>query len=101
MLFSSLQLDHSPSMKFSSPDKMWPDLISKSKEGGVDVIETYVFWNGHEPVRGQYVFEGRYDLVKFVKQVAANGLYFFLRIGPNVCAEWNFDLGYSLFANFP
>ncbi|KAG6428159.1 hypothetical protein SASPL_112408 [Salvia splendens] len=70
--------------------EMWPDLISKSKEGGVDVIETYVFWNGHEPVRGQYVFEGRYDLVKFVKQVAANGLYFFLRIGPYVCAEWNF-----------
>ena len=32
---------------------MWPDLIAKSKEGGADVIETYVFWNGHEPVRGQ------------------------------------------------
>ncbi|KAH6832659.1 beta galactosidase 9 [Perilla frutescens var. hirtella] len=70
--------------------EMWPDLISKSKEGGVDVIETYVFWNGHEPVRGQYVFEGRYDIVKFVKQVGASGLYLFLRIGPYVCAEWNF-----------
>ncbi|KAJ1407278.1 Glycoside hydrolase, family 35 [Sesbania bispinosa] len=33
--------------------EMWPDLIAKSKEGGADVIETYVFWNGHEPVRGQ------------------------------------------------
>jgi len=32
---------------------MWPDLIAKAKEGGVDVIETYVFWNGHEPVKGQ------------------------------------------------
>lgn len=32
---------------------MWPDLIAKTKEGGADVIETYVFWNGHEPVRGQ------------------------------------------------
>ena len=32
---------------------MWPDLIAKSKEGGVDVIETYAFWNGHEPVKGQ------------------------------------------------
>lgn len=32
---------------------MWPDLIAKSKEGGADVIESYVFWNGHEPVRGQ------------------------------------------------
>lgn len=33
--------------------QMWPDLIGKAKEGGVDVIETYTFWNGHEPVRGQ------------------------------------------------
>jgi len=32
---------------------MWPDLIQKSKDGGLDVIETYVFWNAHEPVRGQ------------------------------------------------
>lgn len=38
----------------------------------------------------QYNFEGRYDLVKFVKLVAEAGLYAHLRIGPYVCAEWNF-----------
>ncbi|KAL5702789.1 Beta-galactosidase 9 [Ranunculus cassubicifolius] len=70
--------------------QMWPDLIAKSKEGGADLIQTYAFWNGHEPVRGQYNFEGRYDIVKFVKLVGASGLYFHLRIGPYVCAEWNF-----------
>ncbi|XP_021291339.1 beta-galactosidase 9 [Herrania umbratica] len=70
--------------------QMWPDLIAKSKEGGADVIESYTFWNGHEPVRGQYNFEGRFDLVKFVKLVGDSGLYFLLRIGPYVCAEWNF-----------
>ncbi|KAA3480383.1 beta-galactosidase 9 isoform X1 [Gossypium australe] len=70
--------------------QMWPDLIAKSKEGGAGVIESYTFWNGHEPVRGQYNFEGRFDLVKFVKLVGDNGLYFLLRIGPYVCAEWNF-----------
>ncbi|PON34329.1 Glycoside hydrolase [Parasponia andersonii] len=70
--------------------EMWPDLIEKSKEGGADVIQTYVFWNAHEPVRGQYNFDGRYDLVKFVKLVGSRGLYFHLRIGPYVCAEWNF-----------
>ena len=32
---------------------MWPDLIAKSKEGGAEIIETYTFWNGHEPVRGK------------------------------------------------
>jgi beta-galactosidase GanA len=33
--------------------QMWPDLIQKAKDGGVDVIETYVFWNGHEPSQGK------------------------------------------------
>ncbi|KAM5569594.1 beta-galactosidase 9 [Rosa sericea] len=70
--------------------QMWPDLIAKSKEGGADVIQTYAFWSGHEPQRGQYYFEGRYDIVKFVKLVGASGLYLHLRIGPYVCAEWNF-----------
>lgn len=32
---------------------MWPDLISKAKHGGLNVIQTYVFWNIHEPVEGQ------------------------------------------------
>ncbi|MFS7925841.1 putative beta-galactosidase [Helianthus anomalus] len=31
---------------------MWPGLVKTAKEGGVDVIETYVFWNGHEPSPG-------------------------------------------------
>ena len=107
---------------------MWEDLIFKAKEGGLDVVETYVFWNVHEPSPGnvilhslfsfflvlvcfhfsasnlsfwsivlasswnsiQYNFEGRYDLVRFVKTIQKAGLYAHLRIGPYVCAEWNF-----------
>ncbi|KAM7275179.1 hypothetical protein ACFE04_017045 [Oxalis oulophora] len=73
-----------------STPQMWPDLIQKAKDGGLDVIQTYVFWNGHEPSPGQYYFEDRYDLVKFIKTVQQAGLYVHLRIGPYVCAEWNF-----------
>ncbi|KAL7131412.1 hypothetical protein ABFS83_12G001500 [Erythranthe nasuta] len=73
-----------------STPEMWEDLINKAKEGGVDVIETYVFWNVHEPSPGNYDFEGRYDLVRFVKTIQKAGLYAHLRIGPYVCAEWNF-----------
>ncbi|PON61835.1 Glycoside hydrolase [Parasponia andersonii] len=69
---------------------MWPGLVQTAKEGGVDVIETYVFWNGHEPSPGNYYFGGRYDLVKFVKIVQQAGMYLILRIGPFVAAEWNF-----------
>ncbi|XP_047337584.1 beta-galactosidase-like [Impatiens glandulifera] len=73
-----------------STPEMWPDLIQKAKEGGLDVIQTYVFWNGHEPEQGKYYFEDRYDLVKFIKLIRASGLYVHLRVGPYACAEWNF-----------
>lgn len=36
----------------STPD-MWPGLMQKAKDGGLDVVETYVFWDIHEPVQGQ------------------------------------------------
>ncbi|XP_052201301.1 beta-galactosidase 3-like [Diospyros lotus] len=73
-----------------STPQMWEDLIQKAKDGGLDVIDTYVFWNIHEPSPGNYNFEGRYDLVRFIKAVQKQGLYVHLRIGPYICAEWNF-----------
>ncbi|CAL1384117.1 unnamed protein product [Linum trigynum] len=73
-----------------STPEMWGDLIQKAKDGGLDCIDTYVFWNGHEPSPGKYNFEGRYDLVRFIKTIQKAGLYVHLRIGPYVCAEWNF-----------
>ncbi|KAK7380244.1 hypothetical protein VNO78_32749 [Psophocarpus tetragonolobus] len=50
----------------------YPRSTPQAKDGGLDVIQTYVFWNGHEPSPGKHYFEDRYDLVKFVKQA---GLY--------------------------
>ncbi|GAB2240461.1 hypothetical protein Droror1_Dr00020979 [Drosera rotundifolia] len=73
-----------------STPQMWPSLIEKAKAGGLDVIQTYVFWNLHEPQPGQYDFSGRRDLVGFIKQIQAQGLYVSLRIGPFIEAEWNY-----------
>ncbi|KAG2324786.1 hypothetical protein Bca52824_007514 [Brassica carinata] len=73
-----------------STPEMWPDLIRKSKEGGLDAIETYVFWNAHEPTRRQYDFSGKLDLIRFLKTIQDEGLYGVLRIGPYACAEWNY-----------
>ncbi|KAF3778382.1 Beta-galactosidase 6 [Nymphaea thermarum] len=56
-----------------STPQMWPDLIAKAKKGGLDVIQTYVFWNLHEPVPRQYYFEENCDLVVFLKEVQAQG----------------------------
>ena len=38
----------------------------------------------------QYDFEGRRDLVRFVKEVKNASLFMNLRIGPYISAEWNF-----------
>ncbi|CAN6889356.1 unnamed protein product [Brassica oleracea] len=73
-----------------STPEMWPDLIKKGKEGGLDAIETYVFWNAHEPTRRQYDFSGNLDLIRFLKTIQDQKLYGVLRIGPYVCAEWNY-----------
>ncbi|ESR45334.1 hypothetical protein CICLE_v10000420mg [Citrus x clementina] len=73
-----------------STPQMWPSLIAKAKEGGLHVIQTYVFWNLHEPQPGEYDFGGRYDLVKFIKEIQAQGLYACLTIGPFIESEWTY-----------
>ncbi|KAG6526514.1 hypothetical protein ZIOFF_016504 [Zingiber officinale] len=55
--------------------KMWDGLLKKAKDGGLDVIQTHVFWNGHQPSLGNYNFKGRYDWVRFIKTVQKVGLY--------------------------
>ncbi|KAG5050473.1 hypothetical protein AAZX31_04G227500 [Glycine max] len=70
-----------------STPQMWPNLIAKAKEGGLDVIQTYVFWNLHEPQQGQYDFRGMRNIVRFIKEIQAQGLYVTLRIGPYIESE--------------
>jgi len=68
------------------PRELWHDRLLKLKGAGFNVIETYVFWNYHEPE------EGRLDLSEFeefVKLVASMGFYLIARPGPYVCAEWD------------
>ncbi|QCE16912.1 beta-galactosidase [Vigna unguiculata] len=72
----------------STPD-MWPILLDNARRGGINVIQTYVFWNAHEPQQGQFNFEGNYDLVKFIKLVQEHGMFVTLRVGPFIQAEWN------------
>ncbi|CAH2051537.1 unnamed protein product [Thlaspi arvense] len=71
----------------STPD-MWPNIIKRAKQGGLNTIQTYVFWNVHEPEQGKFNFSGRADLVKFIKLIEKNGMYVTLRLGPFIQAEW-------------
>jgi len=58
---------------------------------GLNAVEVYVFWNVHEFKRGQeYDFSGPANLPLFLDKAAKAGLFVNLRIGPYVCAEWNY-----------
>ncbi len=73
-----------------STPAMWPEILRESKRAGLNCIDTYAFWEAHEPQQGRYNFSGRYDLGRFLDACQNEGLYVILRIGPYVCAEWNF-----------
>ncbi|MCK9412916.1 MAG: beta-galactosidase [Prolixibacteraceae bacterium] len=73
----------------STPD-MWPQMLKESKSAGLNCIETYVFWEGHERQEGKYDFSERYNLPLFLDLCQKNGLYVILRVGPYICAEWNY-----------
>ena len=71
----------------------WGKVFKLLKDSGINLIQTYVFWDIHEPVHGHYFFpddESSSNLVKFIQVAKKHGMYVNLRIGPYVCAEWNY-----------
>ena len=70
---------------------MWDHIFEEMVKDGLNAVEIYVFWNIHEFKRGQeYDFTGPANLPLFIGKAAKAGLFVNLRIGPYVCAEWNY-----------
>jgi beta-galactosidase len=69
---------------------MWPYIMKTAKNQGLNTVQTYVFWNIHEQKQGVLDFSGRANLSQFLQAAANAGLFVNLRIGPYVCAEWNY-----------
>ncbi|MFF2631746.1 beta-galactosidase family protein [Microbacterium sp. NPDC058021] len=70
------------------PD-LWRDRLRTAKLMGLNAIETYVAWNAHEPVQGEWNAAGGLDLGRFLDLVAEEGLHAIVRPGPYICAEWH------------
>ncbi|KAI7257114.1 hypothetical protein KC345_g10858, partial [Hortaea werneckii] len=64
------------------PEIDWETEIRKMKMSGVNVIATYIFWNHHEEIEGEFAWQGNRNLRQFVEQCRDNGLYVILRVGP-------------------
>jgi len=72
--------------------------MKMAKNQGLNTVQTYVFWNIHEQKQGVLDFSGRANLSCFLEEAANAGLFVNLRIGPYVCAEWNYS-GLSAWLN--
>ena len=70
------------------PRAYWHDRMKKAKAMGLNCISTYMFWNAHEKVQGEYDFSGNLDIAAFVRAAQEEGLWVILRPSPYVCAEW-------------
>ena len=93
----SIRLNDEPAMFMSgsihyprSTPAMWPTLMQQAALDGLNMIEIYVFWNQHEPVEGTLDWTGRGNLTLFLDAIKEAGLFANLRIGPYVCAEWDY-----------
>ncbi|HET9180054.1 MAG TPA: beta-galactosidase [Terriglobia bacterium] len=68
------------------PQSLWRDRLLKFKRAGFNTVESYIFWNYHEPEEGHADFSELESYIQLVKQM---GLWLIARIGPYVCAEWD------------
>ncbi|KAM7541550.1 hypothetical protein Aperf_G00000020047 [Anoplocephala perfoliata] len=62
----------------------------KAKAAGLDAVETYIPWNFHEMNPGEYLFDNDRDIVEFIQLANSLDLLVLLRVGPYICAEWDF-----------
>lgn len=72
------------------PREYWRDRFRKAKALGLNTITTYIFWNLHEPKKGQFYFSGNLDIAEYVREAKEEGLYVIVRPGPYICTEWEF-----------
>ncbi len=68
----------------------WEQRLDLAVDFGINVVQTYVPWNAHEPREGQFDFSGMLDLAAFLELAQKKGLYVFLRPSPYICSEWDF-----------
>ncbi len=72
-----------------TPRALWRDRLLRIKRAGYNTVQTYAFWNYHEPTEGKFEFTGEKDFNAYLQLVHSLGLYAIVRMGPYVNAEWD------------
>ncbi|MHC5375584.1 glycoside hydrolase family 35 protein [Enterococcus sp. LJL120] len=79
----------------------WEDSLYNLKALGANTVETYIPWNLHEPLEGQFDFSGLKDVTAFIKLAQKMDLLVILRPSAYICAEWDFGGLPPWLLNFP
>ncbi|MGN0520723.1 MAG: beta-galactosidase [Candidatus Fimenecus sp.] len=64
------------------PKERWKETLFKMRECGLNTVSTYVFWNYHEEIKGQFDFSGNKDIAAFLAICKEINMPCILRIGP-------------------
>ncbi|KAH8865897.1 Beta-galactosidase [Schistosoma japonicum] len=75
---------------FRIPKPYWYDRLYKMKAAGLDAIQIYIPWNFHQPEQDIFDFDGDQDLKHFLQLASSLDLLVIARVGPYICAEWDF-----------
>jgi hypothetical protein len=71
----------------------WATALDAAVRQGLNMVTMYVFWAAHQPFPDMdfdWSFPGGWDLASAIRAAANRGLFIHIRIGPYVCAEYNY-----------
>uniref|UniRef100_A0A182IM64 Uncharacterized protein n=1 Tax=Anopheles atroparvus TaxID=41427 RepID=A0A182IM64_ANOAO len=72
---------------FRALPESWRHILRSMRAAGLNTVMTYIEWSLHEPVPGQYRWDGIANLEEFIEIAQSENLYVILRPGPYICAE--------------
>ncbi|MFA9217131.1 MAG: beta-galactosidase [Sphingomonadaceae bacterium] len=70
-----------------TPAAQWEAELRKMKAAGIDIVASYVMWNHHEELQGQWNWQGNRNLRRFIELAGKAGLEVVVRVGPWAHAE--------------
>jgi hypothetical protein len=87
----------------------WEDEIIKMKLGGINIVATYLMWNHHEEIRGEFDWTENRNLKLFIELCRKHEMLVVLRVGPfdhgevrnGGIPDWLFGLPFEVRSNDP
>uniref|UniRef100_A0A914I036 Beta-galactosidase n=1 Tax=Globodera rostochiensis TaxID=31243 RepID=A0A914I036_GLORO len=69
---------------------LWQDRLWRYRAAGLNAVQLYIPWNFHEPTPAKFNFAGDRNVSKFIRMAQKNELNVLIRLGPYICAEFEF-----------